>query len=111
MIDNGYDVELRPVALSELRGLRRSLGIPEGKEACHTALVGGYVVESHVPADIIDDVLSDRAALLALSVPGMPRGSPGMEDEVSEPYDVFGKRKDGTWVRLESKGVSATARE
>ncbi len=50
-----------------------------GLESCHTALVEGYVVEGHVPADLIDRLLRDRPRVAGIAVPGMPAGSPGME--------------------------------
>ena len=105
MMESGYAVELRPVVRSELDSVRRSLGIPEQKAACHTALIDGHVVEGHVPADIIDRVLKQRGSFLALAVPGMPHGSPGMEDDVADVYEVFGKRQDGTWEVIETRGI------
>jgi hypothetical protein len=106
MMDNGYEVELRPVVRSELDSLRRSLGIPEEKAACHTALIDGHVVEGHVPADVIDRVLRKRLSFAALAVPGMPHGSPGMEDEVKDFYEVFGKRQDGVWEVIATRGIA-----
>lgn len=105
MMDSGYEIELRPVTLSELRRRTRSLGIPEDKEACHTTVIDGLVVEGHVPADIIGRALRDRTKWVALSVPDMPYGSPGMEHDVTEPYDVFGLRHDGTWEVIERRGA------
>jgi hypothetical protein len=104
MMDNGYAIELRPIVRSQLDSVRRSLGISEQKAACHTALIDGHVVEGHVPADIIDRVLKERASFVALAVPGMPNGSPGMEDDVTDVYEVFGRRKDGTWEVIATRG-------
>ena len=53
--------------------------MPGVLQACHTALVDGYVVEGHVPADLIDRLLRERPAVAGIAVAGMPLGSPGME--------------------------------
>jgi hypothetical protein len=64
--------------------------VPAGLEACHTATVGGYVVEGHVPADQIDRLLRERPKAAGIAVPGMPAGSPGMEGSgPPQRYDVL----------------------
>lgn len=63
--------------------------IPEKLRACHTALIQGYVIEGHVPADLIHRLLKEKPAVLGLAVPGMPMGSPGMEGGKPEPYDIL----------------------
>jgi hypothetical protein len=68
--------------------VKRKHAIPAALEACHTALVEGYVIEGHVPADLIDRLLRERPSVAGLAVPGMPPGSPGMEG-VPEPYQVL----------------------
>jgi hypothetical protein len=65
--------------------------VPVALQSCHTALVEGYVIEGHVPADLIDRLLRERPKVVGLAVPGMPAGSPGMEvgpGEKREPYQV-----------------------
>jgi len=78
---------------------RRRLGMPERLGSCHTATVGGYVVEGHVPAADIRRLLERRPAALGLAVPGMPVGSPGMDGAIyggrRDPYDVLLVRRDG----------------
>ena len=64
--------------LTDLRPIKARYHIPATIEACHTALVGGYTVEGHVPADLIVRLLRERPNILGLAVPGMPAGSPGM---------------------------------
>ena len=68
--------------------MKARLGVPRDQEACHTATVGGYVVEGHVPADDIKRLLRERPAVAGVAVPGMPMGSPGMEGPTREPYEV-----------------------
>jgi len=69
--------------------------VPEKLYACHTAVIDGYVIEGHVPADVILKLLKEKPAVLGLAVPGMPVGSPGMEGGKPEPYNVFTFDKNG----------------
>jgi len=71
-------------------------GLPEKLSACHTAVVDGYVIQGHVPAREIKRLLADRPKAKGLAVPGMPAGSPGMESDRPEPYDVLLVKLDGT---------------
>ena len=73
----GYPVEVEDTP--DLGAVKRAKGIPRPLTSCHTATVDGYVIEGHVPADVIDRVLAERPDVAGLAVPGMPIGSPGME--------------------------------
>ncbi len=86
---SGFDVEA--VNTEELAVVKTRQGVPEELASCHTAVVDGYVVEGHVPAADIARLLDERPAVRGLSVPGMPVGSPGMEDPSgrSESYEVL----------------------
>ena len=64
---------------SDLQPIKARHGVPAELQSCHTALIGGYVVEGHVPADLIERLLRERPKVAGLAVPGMPVGSPGME--------------------------------
>lgn len=75
--------------------VKRTQGVPKALESCHTAIVGRYVVEGHVPADLIKQMLQQKPAILGLAVPGMPSGSPGMEGGRKEPYDVIAFERGG----------------
>jgi hypothetical protein len=57
--------------------------VPPALQSCHTGVVDGYVIEGHVPADLIDRLLRDRPPVVGLAVPGMPVGSPGMEGQTT----------------------------
>jgi hypothetical protein len=83
-----YDTE-------DLPSVRTNMGVPFRLTSCHTARVGKYVVEGHVPADLIQRLLAEHPALAGLSVPGMVTGSPGMEGPGAEPYDVIAWDRDG----------------
>ncbi|HEX2555887.1 MAG TPA: DUF411 domain-containing protein [Microvirga sp.] len=84
----GFPVEV--VETAEIGRVKTRLGVPSALASCHTAEVGGYVVEGHVPAAEIRRLLAERPAARGLAVPGMPMGSPGMEMEGMEPdtYEV-----------------------
>ena len=94
----GFDVAITDMPQAELQTFKTSKGIPEGVRSCHTALVGGYVIEGHVPSDVVAKLLAERpAGVLGIAVPGMPAGSPGMEsaDGFKTPYQVMAFTKDG----------------
>ena len=76
---------------ADLRPIKTRYQVPADLEACHTAVIEGYVIEGHVPADVISRLLRERPKVLGLAVPGMPAGSPGMEAQgsPSEPYRVL----------------------
>jgi len=75
----------------DLSPVKRQHGVPEKLQSCHTGLVEGYVIEGHVPADLVDRLLRERPKVAGLAVPGMPIGSPGMEapGRNAERYQVF----------------------
>ena len=81
----------------DLNPIKERLGVPYGKGSCHTAEVGGYMVEGHVPAGDIKRLLQERPQAKGLVLPGMPMGSPGMEvaDGTVEPYTVELVQPDG----------------
>jgi len=93
----GFKVQVRDVGNT---AARKRLGMPEKLGSCHTATVGGYVIEGHVPAADIRRLLKERPVALGLSVPGMPIGSPGMDGPEyqgrKDAYDVLLVQKDGS---------------
>jgi len=104
----GFPVEV--VEAADLAPLKASLGVPGALTACHTAEVGGYVVEGHVPADAIKRLLVERPQATGLAVAGMPVGSPGMEVPGTPPetYEVVLFARDGQRVFARYRGVRAT---
>lgn len=90
---NGYTVKAYDV--KDLTPLKTRHGVPSRLTSCHTALVGGYVIEGHVPARDIQRLLRERPEIKGLAVPGMPMGSPGMEGPRKDRYQVFSFEKDG----------------
>jgi hypothetical protein len=78
-------------AVSDMSVIKKRHGVPLKLGSCHTALVDGYVIEGHVPADLIDRLLAERPRVAGLAVPGMPMGSPGMEvqGQPAQKYEVL----------------------
>ncbi len=90
---NGFTVKATDVA--DINEVKTRHGVPAEGASCHTALVGGYVVEGHVPAASVRRLLRERPAVVGIAVPGMPIGSPGMEGPNPEAYDVLSFDKAG----------------
>jgi hypothetical protein len=98
---SGFIVRTTDVSDAELPAFKARHGVPRQAQSCHTALVGGYVIEGHVPAVDMRRVLAERPALRGLAAVGMPRGAPGMEvwGAKPQPYSVTAFDKRGkTWV-------------
>lgn len=91
----GFSVDVQN--LTDLGPIKERVGLPYGLGSCHTAEVGGYFLEGHVPAPDVKRLLREQPAARGLTVPGMPLGSPGMEMPSGEtqPYDVLLVGKDG----------------
>jgi len=84
----GFEVSARDTP--DIQSIKRRYQVPAALASCHTALVGGYVVEGHVPADLITRLLKEKPRVLGLAAPGMPVGSPGMEmGGQKDAYDVM----------------------
>jgi hypothetical protein len=82
--------------LDDLTETKTTLGVPAKLASCHTAVVGRYVIEGHVPADLIKKLITARPKdVVGLAVPGMIPGTPGMETGQKEPYDVLAFTHDG----------------
>lgn len=94
---NGFAVKVHDTGNNAVRA---RLGLPQKLGSCHTALVGGYVVEGHVPASDVRTLLQQKPKALGLAVPGMPVGSPGMDGPAyggrRDPYDVLLVAHDGS---------------
>ena len=97
---NGFKV--KAIEVESTAPMRAKLNMPERFGSCHTALVGGYAVEGHVPAADIRRLLKERPDAVGLSVPGMPVGSPGMDGP------EYGGRKDMFDVLLVARNGSAS---
>jgi hypothetical protein len=63
--------------------------VPPELQSCHTAIIEGYVVEGHVPIDVVERLLAERPAIRGISLPGMPAGSPGMGGQKVDPFTIY----------------------
>lgn len=98
--ENGFTVETS--LIQDMASVKQEYGIPPVMGSCHTAMVGGYLVEGHVPAPDIRRLLDERPDVRGIAVPGMPMGSPGMEGGFTEAYQVLTFDTDGrstVWAR------------
>jgi hypothetical protein len=87
---------VKQVELDDLSEIKAQAGVPEKLHSCHTALVGRYAIEGHVPAADIKRLLAEKPDVHGLSAPGMPAGSPGMEvGGAKDKYDVVSFTRDG----------------
>ena len=98
--ENGFTVKVNDVSNTD--SFRAALGMPQEYGSCHSARVGGYAVEGHVPADDIKKLLAEKPDAVGLAVPAMPMGSPGMEHpdfpEKRAEYDVLLVKKGGAFT-------------
>lgn len=90
---NGYKVTV--VQSESMSRIKTKYDVPQQFEGCHTITIGGYVVEGHVPANVIDKLLKERPDIRGISLPGMPEGSPGMSGTKKAPFVIY-EIKEGT---------------
>ena len=93
MEKNGFTATATDVA--DVTPVKVQNGVPTRASSCHTTLIGGYVIEGHVPVEDIRRLLKEKPAIAGLAAPGMPAGSPGMDVPNSPPYDVMAFDKNG----------------
>ena len=92
--DNGFNV--KAVNMQNVSLIKKQHGVRPQLASCHTALVNGYTIEGHVPADDIYRLLKEKPEVKGLTVPGMPIGSPGMEQgNRKDPYAVYTFKQNG----------------
>ncbi len=89
----GFTVDARNV--TDIVSVKHESGVPMSLGSCHTAIIDGYVVEGHVPAEQVKQLLADRPEVVGIAVPGMPIGSPGMEGRNAQPYEVLAFDQEG----------------
>jgi hypothetical protein len=81
--------KVKTVDTSDVQSVKQKYNIGSELQSCHTAIIGDYAIEGHVPADVIVKFLNEKPQVAGLAVPGMPAGSPGMEGATKERYDVL----------------------
>jgi hypothetical protein len=90
----GFKVTVKHLPDSGMSAIKKDLGVPAALASCHTAVIGAYLIEGHVPADLIDRILAEKPAGRGLTIPGMPASAPGM-DLPGTRYDVLLFTSDG----------------
>ena len=95
MEEAGFTVKVTD--LEDLSEIKQQFGVPQNLRSCHTAIVDGYVVEGHVPSDVVEKMLTEKPDIAGITVPGMPIGSPGMEVEgrPADRYQILAFNKAG----------------
>jgi hypothetical protein len=83
----GFDV--KTIDTNDVATVKKEYDIGPELQSCHTAIVGTYALEGHVPPDLVQKLLAEKPTIAGLAVPGMPMGSPGMEGATKDPYDVL----------------------
>lgn len=91
--DNGFNVEVKPT--NDLAEISRKAGVAEGMQGCHTMFIDGYVVDGHVPVNVVRKLLTEKPAIAGITLPGMPMGSPGMAGTKTEKFVIYTVPKDG----------------
>lgn len=91
---NGFEVDVKPT--NDLSEISRKAGVPENLQGCHTIFLDGYVVDGHVPVNVIRKLLAERPQIVGITLPGMPEGSPGMTGRKTEPFTVYAVFKDNS---------------
>jgi len=89
---HGFQVDVTPT--NDLAEISQKAGVPEEYQGCHTMFIEGYVVDGHVPVEIIQKLLSERPAIAGVTLPGMPEGSPGMVGTKTAPFVIYAVTKD-----------------
>lgn len=96
------EVNTKVVNVDDLTATKSQYGVPQQVQSCHTSLVGGYVVEGHIPLEIVEKLLVEKPAIKGIALPGMPSGSPGMPGPKTDTWTIFAFAEDGTvteWMK------------
>lgn len=88
-LDDALTTELETVVTEEYRGVKDDHGIDDALRSCHTVEAGDYVIEGHIPAEIVATLFEDGPDIAGIALPGMPAGSPGMGGEKDEIWTVY----------------------
>jgi len=89
-------VKTNRITRDDMVAVKKQFNIPKEKESCHTTIIGGYVVEGHIPMEAISKLLAEKPAIRGIVMPGMPAGSPGMPGSKSDPFEIFELNDSGS---------------
>lgn len=90
---NGFVVDVKPT--NDPAEISQKAGVPEKLQGCHTMFIDRYVIDGHVPVNVVRRLLSERPAIAGITLPGMPTGSPGMVGEKTQPFVIYAVTTDG----------------
>ena len=94
MNQKGLNVEM--VSVDDMAPIKSRYAVPSTMESCHTSVIGGYVVEGHMPIEAIEKLMSEKPDIKGIALPGMPYGSPGMPGSKEGPFVVYALQNDGS---------------
>ena len=83
--------------MEDVSGIKARYGIPPGLQSCHTAVIGNYFVEGHIPLEAINKLLEEKPNIKGIAMPGMPSGSPGMPGTKSGDFVIYAVNQDGSY--------------
>lgn len=89
MVSNGYDVNVVDLDNNELSAIKQKYGISRPLQSCHTAVIGDYFVEGHIPSKVVDELLEQAPPIDGIAMAGMPSGSPGMPGPKNETWKIY----------------------
>ena len=89
-------LDIRVSAKTDISDIKAKYGVPSELQSCHTAIIGDYFVEGHMPLEAIDKLLAEKPDIKGIALPGMPAGSPGMPGQKSGDFVIYAVNNDGT---------------
>lgn len=95
-LQDHLDVPLAIETAAGVTSVKRQFGIPSDLHSCHTVVLDGYILEGHIPVEIVDAMLRAQPAITGIALPGMPLGSPGMLGSKSETWSIYSFDSTGT---------------
>lgn len=94
-LDDSLQADLETVVTEDLSVIKDEYGIDASLQSCHTVELDNYVVEGHIPAEVVATLVTDQPDIAGIALPGMPAGSPGMGGAKSETWTVYEIDPDG----------------
>ena len=91
------NLKVNRIGLDDITSIKEKYNIPSEMQSCHTAVIGDYFVEGHMPIEEINKLLTEKPDIAGIALPGMPSGAPGMPGGKEEPFVVYAVNKDGSY--------------
>ena len=97
---NKGGLKVNAVQMPDISSIKKNLGVPQELESCHTAVIGGYFVEGHIPLEAINKLIKEKPDIKGIAMPGMPSGSPGMPGAKSGDFVIYSINKNGSYTEF-----------